>query len=329
MAAKPSVEALIQAYARKLGLDPRAVAAVAQGEGGLKWGAVGDGGHAFGPFQMNDAGGVLTNRFGTSQARASFANSPAGVMEAMRAMARSAKGLKGQAAVRSIITNYERPADIPGSINRALGRLGSVQLKGGSGTMALSPSSPGSATFQAESPGDDHRKALLDWSMAGVQSFLNGEAAPDIMQFMGEQATSGTDAPLSLSPARTAPRSNIPSGTSYGGPGGAKGVIAAIKRAQSMGLRVSENPWVDKVDPVHVQGSDHYKTYAGGKVGHAEDVSGDPSKITAYFKWMEKNAKRLGLKDAFYTPMGYSYDEGKRTSYLQPKHDDHGHFSFF
>lgn len=326
MARRP-VPVLIEAYARQLGLDPAAVRAVAQGEGGLNWGAVGDGGHAFGPFQMNDAGGVLTNRFGGSAGRKAYANSEAGVLEAMRAMARNARGLKGEAAVRSIITNYERPANIPLSISRALGRLGTS--KGGTGTMPLSPSSPGSATFQAESSGDDYRKAIFNWSMAGLQSYLNGEDTPNVMDFLGQVSESNQSTPVSLSPAPSGPRSNIPANTSYGGAGGAKGVIAAIKRAQSMGLRVSENPWVDKVDPVHVKNSDHYKTYPGGKVGHAEDVSGDPAKIKAYFAWVEKNRKSLGLKDAFYTPLGYSYDEGRKTSYLQPKHNDHGHFSFF
>ena len=327
MARRP-VPALIDVYARQLGLDPRAVKSVAMGEGGLRWGAVGDGGHAFGPFQMNDAGGVLTNRFGSSEARAQFANSEAGVREAMTAMARHAKGLTGKQAINAIVSKYERPADIPGSISKAWGRYGSI---GGSSQAALSPSRPGSPVFQAEAVNDDRQKAVHDWANAGLSAYLNGsDQATPLAMFMEQARRDGAVKPLpSLSPGSTTSGKVTPTLKPQKGlQSGAEGVKAAIAYAQGLGLRVSENPFVDKVDPVHVKNSDHYNTYGGTNVGHAMDVSGDPAKIKQYFKWVEGNRGKLGLDDAFYTPMGYSYDEGGRTSYLQPRHDDHGHFSF-
>jgi hypothetical protein len=66
-------------------------------------------------------------------------------------------------------------------------------------------------------------------------------------------------------------------------------MIAAIKKAQQMGLRVGENPYVDHVDPVHVPGSFHYKSFASGwqgkPLGEAIDVSGSPALMAAYYRW--------------------------------------------
>lgn len=324
------VPVLIDLYARKLGLDPRAVKAVASTEGGLRWGAVGDGGYAHGPFQQNAAGGVLTNRWRSQgrEAAIAFANSEAGVLESMTAMARHAKGLSGKAAINAIVSKYERPADIPGGIAKAWGRYGDFA---GTGTAALSPAKPGRATFQAQPIVDDRRRAVHDWANAGLSAYIEGnDNAPPLHQFL-KQAQEEIELPTlpSLQPGRTVKNSATPTvSPSKALQGGSAGVVAAIKYAQSLGLRVSENPYVDKVDPVHVKNSDHYQTYDGTNVGKAMDVSGDPTKLKQYFKWIESSRNKLGLDDAFYTPMGYSYDEGKRTSYLQPKHDDHGHFSF-
>src|SRR3990167_1132873 len=119
--ANQTVRDLILRLAKKYRLDPNAVFAVSRGEGGLDWGAVGDGGHAFGPFQLNDAGGVITNRPGD---HAAFANSPAGLDFALRKMAEAgAAGLTGPAAVEAIIRRFERPADPDSSVRNALARL--------------------------------------------------------------------------------------------------------------------------------------------------------------------------------------------------------------
>lgn len=115
--ANPVVVSLINRISRKYGVDPAAVRAVASVEGGLQWGAVGDQGSSFGPFQLH-RGGALGNR--TSQ----WANSPAGLDYAIRSMAGSARGKQGRAAVAAIVTNFERPANIPAEIAKASSRLG-------------------------------------------------------------------------------------------------------------------------------------------------------------------------------------------------------------
>lgn len=106
------MQAQIASIAKQHGLDPRAVLAVASAEGGFS-GAVGDGGHAFGPFQLNNAGGVITKMFpGQNSVQAQqFATSTAGLIFAISEMAKSAKGLTGMAAVDAIVKNFERPKD--------------------------------------------------------------------------------------------------------------------------------------------------------------------------------------------------------------------------
>lgn len=114
----------IAALASAMGLDPEAVLAVAKMEG--LGGGIGDGGHAFGPFQVNDAGGVITNKFpGWSQEQIQqWAWSKEGVNFALGGMAGVAKGLTGQAAVEAIVRQYERPKDPSKEIAGALSALG-------------------------------------------------------------------------------------------------------------------------------------------------------------------------------------------------------------
>ena len=114
-----SVRDLILRFAKKYRLDPAAVMAVARGEGGLGWGAVGDSGTSFGPFQLH-RGGALPAGEGPE-----FANSPAGIEYALRKMAESgAAGLTGAEAINAIIRRFERPADPDSSVRNALARLG-------------------------------------------------------------------------------------------------------------------------------------------------------------------------------------------------------------
>lgn len=56
---------------------------------------------------------------------------------------------------------------------------------------------------------------------------------------------------------------------------GPKTVVQIGHLAQRMGLNVTENPAFDKVDPVHVKGSYHYRN-------QAIDVSGDPARMREF-----------------------------------------------
>jgi len=118
MATNPIVQLIIRG-AKARGLDPNAVLAVARQEG--LGGGVGDGGHAFGPFQLNDAGGVLTGRPGDHRA---FAESPAGINWALDQIAGVARGKTGAAAVNAIVRQFERPANPDAEVARALRQFG-------------------------------------------------------------------------------------------------------------------------------------------------------------------------------------------------------------
>lgn len=104
-------QAYIAAQARARGLDPQAVAAVGGMEGYS--GRVGDGGHAFGPWQLNNAGGVITGQFQgqTPDQINKWAWSPTGINYALDRIQKVATGLHGQAAINAIVNQFERPAN--------------------------------------------------------------------------------------------------------------------------------------------------------------------------------------------------------------------------
>jgi hypothetical protein len=131
-------ERLIRQLAVKYGLDPEAVVSIASVEGqrALHGGvSIGDHGTSFGPFQLH-AGGALPKGKGSA-----WAHSRGGIDYAERQMAQYARGLKGKAAVTAISSRFERPADVPGEIAKAMGFYG----KGGSTPVGTLPAAPGAA----------------------------------------------------------------------------------------------------------------------------------------------------------------------------------------
>lgn len=69
-------------------------------------------------------------------------------------------------------------------------------------------------------------------------------------------------------------------------------LLGLLRWAQRHGLHVGENPFFDAVDPVHTEGSFHYRTFGrkfgrkfGGKtLGKAADVSGTPAQMARFFQ---------------------------------------------
>lgn len=116
--------AAIKAAASKYGLDPKAMIAVAQVESGLNPKAKGDGGHAFGLFQFNNAGGVITGQPNPER----YLDPNFNAMEAARHIASipGAKGATGQKAVNLIVNKFERPLDKTGEINKAMANYGKL-----------------------------------------------------------------------------------------------------------------------------------------------------------------------------------------------------------
>ena len=134
----PRLWAIIQRYAPRYGLDPRAVAAVSMNESGGRFGAVGDNGTSFGPWQLH-VGGALPRGRG-----AAWANSLAGIQYALRSMAGSgARGLRGQAAVSAIARNFERPANPGAEIATAMRYYGTPGFARGGGRAGPMPAMSG------------------------------------------------------------------------------------------------------------------------------------------------------------------------------------------
>jgi hypothetical protein len=323
---------LITQLARKYGLDPHAVLAIAsvEGQSALHGGtSIGDQGTSYGPFQLH-RGGALPSGKGSK-----WAHSPAGIEYAIRQMSgTSARGKRGKAAVSAISAEFERPADVPGEIAKAMGYYGNVK-GGGPGIAAGLNSGPRNSSLGPEtgiggSSGlsqDAFRSmvasTLLQNSKAramGMEPPAGGLLALAVArkQLMSAQDTFGPvggHADREGPPVRGGaggkiqelfydPEGGIKFGKQIGAIGGhddhvhvslsnRRAQLAAIKQAQRMGLRVSEDGVYDPhVEHVHAEHSYHYKTYGKGRVRQAADVSGDPRKMDAYYRWVARRYNR-------------------------------------
>lgn len=155
----PSEQQLITQLARKYGVDPRAALAIASVEGGFH-GSVGDSGTSFGPFQLHEGGALPRGR------NSQWANSYAGINYAMQHIASVARGLHGRRAVAAISSRFERPANVPAEIAKAMSRYGGVS--GGGGIPVAS-----SGAYGASSGGNAHAQiinSLIQQIMANRQS---------------------------------------------------------------------------------------------------------------------------------------------------------------
>lgn len=141
----PLVKALQQELSKYPGLDARAVLAIASHEG--LSGGIGDGGHAFGPFQLNNAGGVITGKFqGQSAGQINhWAWTPGGIDYALNAIDKAAGGLHGLPAIQAITNRFERPANPGAEIADASRHYGGIPTGGmapAGGSAFQLPSSP-------------------------------------------------------------------------------------------------------------------------------------------------------------------------------------------
>lgn len=195
-------------------LDPAATLAVASREG--LSGAIGDGGHAFGDFQLNNAGGVITGKFaGMTPAQIeAWANSPQGITYALAGLAKVAANQTGSQAVNSIVTGFERPANIPGEIagaTAALGSYGSLASLPAAKPVASTPFIPkvvgtvNTATPATPAAGglDASTQALLETLLASHPANQTPVAPPTITPL--PQAPAAAPTLAAPTPAFTAP----------------------------------------------------------------------------------------------------------------------------
>jgi len=142
----------IRQRAQALGLDPKAVLAVA-GQEGLG-GGVGDQGTSFGPFQLHYGGAYPASAPRGSQAASqAWAMSPAGIDYALGQIASVARGLTGRSAIENIVRRFERPADPGGESARALASYGGAPASASLGTSDLPSALPSAAPPPLKLPG--------------------------------------------------------------------------------------------------------------------------------------------------------------------------------
>lgn len=287
---------------RAYGLDPAAVLAVASVEGGFN-GAIGDQGTSFGPFQLH-VGGALPHGRGHA-----WANSPAGIEYALRQIARVARGKSGRAAIEAIVRRFERPAAPGAEVEKAFGRYGKV----GGGAAALTARPTYAAGGLTAAPSNNPELmgqivGVLGQSHPDVSALIPllavAKAHPQAQQRMTvrrpPQAMGEHSARTGINELFYDPLGGVKYGKQVGAIGHHSDHVhfsladeAAQKRAlamaRRMGLHVGEESDSD-VHPVHVQNSFHYRHYRkGDPLRQAADVSGDPRRMAAFYRWVQKH----------------------------------------
>jgi hypothetical protein len=201
---------------------------------------------------------------------------------ALSRIASVAGGLHGANAISNIVRRFERPADPGSEVAGALASYGVSPSPGNPGGVPLASSAAG--------PTPLHDNSLLQAVLSG------GSLLPIIRQRYQGAGSSGMPLRGVVSPPNAptllgSPVELLQEGT--GGPTHSTGphihaaytdpkeMLAAIHLAESLGLRVAENPYTGGVDPVHAKGSYHYRTfpglYNGKRLGEAIDVTGAQS----------------------------------------------------
>jgi hypothetical protein len=194
--------AAIVAAAKKAGVDARAALAVAMSEGGTSFGAVGDKGTSFGPFQLHIGG---ASPYGDPAKAAAFANSIQGITYALNQMAAAgAKGKGGFDAIAAIVRNFERPADPSGEIQRTIGFYKQIPGTLGGGLAAGAKASAALVTstltgmvnlVKQYGPviGAEHVKGIIA-GLLGNQPSLVAQARAAILQAVAAQKQAVIDA---------------------------------------------------------------------------------------------------------------------------------------
>jgi hypothetical protein len=319
-----SRERLIRQLAIRRGLDPDAVVAIASVEGNtaLHGGvSIGDHGTSFGPFQLH-VGGALPAGKGSA-----WAHSRAGLTYALDRIAGVARGLKGKEAVSAISSRFERPADVPGEIAKAMGYYGKSG-GGGGGGRAGGPIPAGGGALGAVGGAVSGLTAESFRSMLAAQMLQQSAATaagapPDssglvalamarrqldaAQQSYGHQPTKGPlvpkggGAPASgkINELFYDPLGGIKHGKQIGAIGhhtdhvhvalgSLQSQLAAERRARAMGLRVGEEQDSD-FHNVHAANSYHNRDFPGTHFRQAADVSGAPQSMAAFYKWIASN----------------------------------------
>jgi hypothetical protein len=317
-----SVAPIITQLALKRGLDPRAVLAVARGEGGLvnRPNDVGDlaGGGSYGPFQLYTKGALPAQYRGRPQAADRFAWSPQGINYALgRMQAVGASGLRGADAVRRIITKFERPYDPQKSIAAALARLsepgGSALSTGAS--LPMKGARPGGAD-RVQPPGMANTSTQSPIRQMLLEGLAKGDDIYDIISMLPKAAAQDpVSAPVSPQEAVSAVRPQQPVSphpqnatgavNASGDPGGfvpefekrLNRMVAASggRIRMTSGYRSQSHQARLFADAVKRYGSEEAARKWVAPPGKSKHGAGMAADLAGDLDWAHRNARKFGL----------------------------------
>lgn len=316
--ARPILNLIAEIGAQE-GLTPAQIAAMqatAKVESGFDPNIRGDNGTSYGLFQHHVGGAG-----GTTHASAQrYLNPRVSITERAREFKRlNIRGGRGAAAL-------QRPADPKGyavKVDNALRQLGAGSLGQSSTSQSTSPAKSGTAgaggTPSTSSFGKSYLKSYLGWDEDPVRaalwdSFYKDESPPSSTESSGQAAVPGERGHQDTA--------SVPAGGRASGRLRSYEDILALGR--SWGLRLDAGN-AQTTGGSHTAGSKHYQS----KAVDFGDAKNDPAKLKAFARYLSRNAGSLGINDIWYTPLGYSVDNGKRTSSFIDGHNDHLHVDVF
>lgn len=178
-------------------VDWRVMAALSHHESNLGASTYGDNGHAIGPFQLNNAGGVLTGT--TPQEFKSYANADKNADYAATALAKL--GItRGSGTVQSQIAQgvnrFERPANKGAEIADATQWYNSTLAGSNPGAVttpaAGAPQVQQGLQPQAQTPLQNQRLNLLSYTMQNTPQARASGAAPSLQNLLSSALTATT-----------------------------------------------------------------------------------------------------------------------------------------
>ena len=267
---------LAAALARYPSLDPKAVMAVAAQEG--LGGGIGDQGTSFGPFQLHYGGAYPASAPRGAQASQAWAWSPAGLGYALSRIASVAGGLHGGQAVSNIVSRFERPADIPGEIARALAGYPGAQAGGG----AMGSVQPGAAAPST----NPHLLQVLLATRAAVGLGAPGQALTRALQARTAapiQAAWGTPGGATVGGKAGQGQSGLPPLRSVGGVQVDSAIAPTVAQLISRFGVTPTSGYRSAAHNAEVGGATHSDHLSGDAV----DFSGSPQALAALYAYAQ------------------------------------------
>lgn len=258
--------------APRYGVDPAAADAISRSTEWPGRGGVGDAGTSYGPFQLH-VGGALPRGRGRK-----WAESRAGVDYAIRQMAaHGARGLRGQAAIRAISANFERPADVAREVRQSTAFYNAHPSGGGARPAVRRLAQAGAVVSPKQLPQAANNSALIGYLLGSVGSHDYISGLPALMAAQQQQQAPQT--------ARTPVKRSVSLPKGLGAGSYSLGKVLMTSGADRPGVKTQPAilNFARQVagiygQPLHIgTGSNHSKITADGNVsdhwsGHAVDI---------------------------------------------------------